>query len=643
MLLVGSAGCGTEHPVPPATEYPVAADWDVRGAWPTYGGQASGSQYSPLAQINVANVNDLQVAWTYHVGELSDGTDGVDLTAYQVTPIYANHRIYLCSPFNHIIALDPATGSELWRHDPDRKLTDTFYGANTCRGVSYWQASEPQERARRCGKRVFETLQNGILIAVDADTGDICPDFGDDGRVDLNALDYKGEGDIYSTSPPAIYRDVVVTGFSAYDNRYLDAVDGIVRGFDARTGKELWNWNPIPPALSDRTGGANTWAPISVDTERGWVFLPTTSPSIDKLGLNRTDPIPHANAVVALEAETGEQVWSYQTVHHDLWDYDLASMPTLVDVRHDGKVQPAVVQATKMGYLFVLNRDTGEPLFPVVETPVPQTDVPGEFSSPTQPIPTLPQPLTPVQTAADDAWGLLGFDTRSCRKRLQSLRNEGIYTPPSLRGSILYPSFIGGTNWGGVAVDERRGIAVANATNMATFVKFIPRDEYDLEAHTDDGHQHFDVPGSPYVIERGRLYSPLGLGAKRVPCNPPPWGTLTAVDLNTGETLWQIPFGKIGVIGPFDSLSKWGTPNQGGPVITAGGLIFIGASPDNYLRAFALETGEEVWAGDVPAPAVATPMTFEHGGRQLVVVAAGGRIDFETDLSDAIVAFALPL
>ena len=636
-LVIGACSADSRNYSPPATPGEQAL------GWPTYGGQPSGTQYSSLDQVNLGNVDRLEIAWTYHAGDLSTGSDGVDATAYQVTPIYNNGRLYLCTPFNHIVALDPGTGDERWRFDPGRKLTGAFYGGNYCRGVAYWEANDPEERDRYCGKRVFEAVQNGVLVAVDGDTGRLCRDFGDAGRVDLNELDYKGLGDVYSTSPPAIYGDVVITGSATYDNEAMDSVDGLVRGFDTRTGKQLWNWNPIPDHLSDKTGGANTWAPISVDAERGWVFLPTTSPSIDKIGTNRTDPIPHANAVVVLNALTGDLVWSYQTVHHDLWDYDLASAPTLVNVQRNGNSVAAVLQATKMGFVFVLDRDTGAPLFPVTETPVPQSDVPGEYSSPTQPIPQLPAPVTPIEMKADDAWGLAYFDRKSCEETIAGLRNEGIYTPPSLQGSILYPSFVGGTNWGGVAYDQASGLAVMNATNIVTFVKLIPRVEYDENAHRDDGYQHFDVDGVPYVIERGRLYSPLGFGVKRTPCNPPPWGQLTAIDLNTGETRWQIPFGKINVLGPIKSLEHWGSPNLGGPIITRGGLVFIGASPDNLLRAFDLYTGEQVWAGDLPAPAIATPMTYTHGAddRQFVVVAAGGRQEFGTEISDSIVAFAL--
>ena len=636
-LLISGCSSGQQDYDPAAY-----ADGESAAGWPTYGGQSSGTQYSSLDQVNRGNVDQLEVAWTYHAGDLSTGTEDSDSTAYQVTPTINNNKLYLCTPFNHVVALDPGTGEELWRFDPERPLKGAFYGGNYCRGVAYWESDDAAESEQFCGKRVLEGAQNGVLHAVDADTGERCTDFGQQGNVDLNTLDYKGEGQVFSTSPPAIYGDVAIIGGASYDNVAMDSVDGIVRAFDIRTGREIWNWNPIPEQLSDKTGGANTWAPISIDTERGWVFLPTTSPSIDKVGIFRTEPIPHANAVVVLDALTGAEVWSYQTVHHDLWDYDLASMPTLVNVERNGRSVAGVLQATKMGFVFLLDRDTGEPLFPVIETPVPQTDIPGEYTSPTQPIPKLPAPVTVTEMEADDAWGMAFFDTKSCHDRLEGLRNEGVFTPPSLQGSILYPSFIGGTNWGGVAYDEATGLAVMNATNLVTFLKLIPRDEYDPDEHTGDGNRHNDPEGSPYILERGMLSSPLGFGPKKPPCNPPPWGLLTAVDLNTGETRWKIPFGKINVLGPFESREAWGSPNQGGPIITRGGLVFIGASPDNRLRAYDLQTGDQVWAGEIPAPAIATPMTYEYEGRQFVVVAAGGRQDFQTDISDAIVAFALP-
>ena len=615
----------------------------VATSWPTYGGQSSGTQYSSLAQINTNNIDQLEVAWTYHAGDLSSGTEQIDKTVYQVTPIYNNDRLYLCTPFSHFVSLDPATGKELWRFDPKKPLKGAFYGRNYCRGVAYWQADSVAERQAFCGKKVIGTTQNGVLIALDADSGQLCSDFGDQGRIDLNKLDYKGNGLVYSTSPPAIYKHVVITGGSSYDNKWGDSLDGIVRGFDVRTGKELWNWNPIPAHLSDKTGGANVWAPISIDQQNGWVFLPTSSPSYDVLGVDRTEPIPHANAVVVLDALTGKLIWSYQTVRHDLWDYDLPSMPTLVNVMRDGELISAVLQGTKMGYIFVLDRLTGEPLFPVVDTPMPPTDIPGEYSSPTQPIPQLPASVTSTHLTSEDGWGLLYFDEKACEKQIAALRNDGLYTPPSLQGSALHPSFLGGTNWGGIAYDEQRGVAVVNSSNLIASVTLIPREQYNPDRHKKKGFSYYEMKGSPYVLVRGALQSPLGFGQMRSPCNPPPWGNLTAIDMHSGETLWQVPFGQIELAGPFKSFKRWGSPNQGGPIITKGGLIFIGASPDSLLRAYDIKTGELIWTGDIPAPAIATPMTYQHGAdkTQFVVVAAGGHDDFGTVKSDAIVAFSL--
>lgn len=607
--------------------------------WPTYGGQSTGTQYSSLEQINLNNIDRLEVVWTYHTGDVSAASSDSHATNYQVTPILANNKLYLCTPFNNIIALNPETGEEDWRFDFNKPLTETMYGYHNCRGVSYWQARTQQERDGICGKRIFEGTDNGYLLAVDADTGKLCHGFGVSGKIDLNKLDYKGDGRITSTSPPAIYQDVVIIGGTVIDNKWKDSLDGIVRGFDARTGEQLWSWNPIPESISQQVGGANTWAPMSVDEERGWVFLPTGSPSYDTYGANRKEAVPFANAVVVLDALTGNRVWSYQTVHHDLWDYDLASMPTLAYIQHDGKNTPAVLQATKMGYVFVLDRLTGEPLFPVEQREVPQTDIPGEYSSPTQPVPLLPAPVSSQNLRAEDAWGAAFVDKKECQAKLAALRNEGLYTPPSIKGSILHPSFLGGTNWGGIAYDQDSGLAVLNSSSLVSSVTLMPRDQYDPEKHKKPGVAVYEMRESPYIMLREVLFSSLG-----APCNPPPWGSLTAIDMNTGETRWQVPFGRVEFAGPIKSLASWGAPNQGGPIITKAGLVFIGASLDSKFRAYNLYTGEQVWSSDVPAPATATPMTYTYGekeSRQYIVVAAGGHGGFQTKISDAIVAFAL--
>jgi quinoprotein glucose dehydrogenase len=607
--------------------------------WPTYGGDAGGAKYSSLDQIGRKNVAELQVAWTFHSGDVRERSATSNPTTSEVTPILANNKLYLCTPLSNVIALDPATGKQIWRHDFPKVPADTMTGVNNCRGVSYWQASDQAEAAGVCGKRILEATDTGALIAVDAETGRACEDFGEQGQVDLNALDYSGDGRISVTSPPAIFGDVAIVGGSVADNQLLNTLDGIVRGFDVRTGAERWSWNPIPSHLTKRVGGANAWAPLSVDIKRGWVFLPTGSPSFDTYGVNRSDPIPDGNAVVVLDALTGRKIWSFQTVHHDLWDYDLASMPTLATIKHKGKMVEAVIQATKMGYIFVLDRETGKPLFPVEERTVPKSDIPGEKASPTQPVPLLPAPVAAQTLTADDAWGALGFDKSKCRDMIAGLRNEGIYTTPSVRGSLLYPAFLGGTNWGGIAYDPASGLAVVNSSDLAMSVTLVPRGTFDKKVDAPPGTASYPMTGSPYVMTRRPLLSPVG-----APCNPPPWGRLTAIDMTTGKTRWQVPFGRAELGGGITSLPSWGAFNQGGPIITGGGLIFIGASLDARFRAFDLATGAELWSAALPAPATATPMTYSAGadGRQYVVVAAGGHASLKTKLSDAIIAYALP-
>ncbi len=618
--------------------------------WAHYGGDPGGGRYSPLAQVDRANVHRLTVAWTYRTGEAMHG-DTVDVSAegcgrcherddvkFEATPILAAGRLFLSTPLNRVIALDPASGRELWRHDPtiDREIerNEGFVS----RGVAYWE-----DRARPeapCARRILFGTIDARLLALDAATGAPCAGFGDGGTVRLDQdVGTVQVGQYGVTSPPVIAGDLVVVGSSMGDNRRVDMERGTVRAYDARTGALRWSWDPIPrrpdqPGWSDwapdaarRTGAANAWAPLSVDTARGLVFVPTGAAAPDFYGGERLGNNLFANAVVALDAATGRMRWHFQVVHHDLWDYDVAAQPSLVTVRRGGRDIPAVVAATKMGFLYVLDRETGAPLFPVEERPVPGSDVLGERAAPTQPFPVRPPPLHPIAPVGpEDLWGLDAADSLACREHLATLRNEGLFTPPSLQGTLLFPSFAGGMNWGGVAFHPGRRVVVVNTMRFPFWVRLSRR------ADPARGNQR----GTPYTMDRAPFVSPRGL-----PCTPPPWGTLVAVDLDSGTVRWEVPLGRMPPLATMPGSEAWGSINIGGPIVTAGGLAFIGAASDDFLRAFDVETGAELWKGALPAGGQATPMTYLLGGRQFVVIAAGGHTGAGTTFGDHVVAFAL--
>lgn len=618
--------------------------------WPAYGGDAGGSRYSPLTQIAPANVDKLQVAWTFRTGELGKGVKDWQRSAFEATPILYDGVLYFTTPSTNVIAVDAATGKLRWRHDSHSRK-DLHYSDGVSRGVSLWTDDKSAADAP-CHARIFAPTLDGRLLALDAVTGKSCEDFGDHGAINLlkgvHSTD-KSDSEWRNylvTSPPAILDDKVIVGSSIGDNRAVEEELGIVRAFDARTGKLIWSWDPIPrappnpvykewtPASTKVASAANAWAPLSVDTERHLVFVPTGSASPDFFGGERPGDNRWANSVVALDGDTGKLVWGKQLVHHDVWDYDVASQPTLATVIHDGKPVPAVIQATKTGFLYSFNRATGQPIFPIVERPVPQDGVPEEHLSKTQPFPVAPPPLvrqTPV--TPDDAFGVMYFDTRSCRKHIEQDRSEGIFTPPSTTESIMLPSNAGGANWGGIAFDPQRQLAISNTMNLPFLVALIPRDQ--LEAEYDSGkYKDFEFArqtGTPYGMRRHAFTSFLG-----VPCVKPPWGTLTAVDMQHGTIKWQIPLG----VTPYLHRNL-GMPNIGGPMVTASGLIFIGATLDDHLRAFDENTGKQLWDVKLPAGGQATPMTYAIDGRQYVVIAAGGYKD-ATKRGDYVIAYALP-
>jgi quinoprotein glucose dehydrogenase len=574
--------------------------------------------------------------------------------AFEATPILIDATLYLTTPTDIVIAIDAASGAESWRYDPkiDRSKR---YAEATSRGVSAWREPYPKA-AGVCTLRLYFGTLDARLIAIDGRTGRRCTDFGVRGEVDLKSgIRIRDPDDYLVTSPPAVYRDLVIVGSAIGDNRAVDIERGVVRAFDARSGALRWSWDPIPTQSSDpasqdwdaaaaaRTGGANAWGVMSVDPARGLLFVPTGSASPDFYGGERLGANRHANSLVALDALTGKIAWHQQLVHHDLWDYDVAAQPVLVDLVREGRNVSAVVQATKTGLLFVFDRETGAPVFDIRERAVPRSTIPGEQISPTQPFPVLPPPLVShARVKPEDAWGLTFWDRGRCRDRIARLKSEGIYTPPSFEGTILYPSYVGGTNWGSIAFDSQRQWAIVPASQLPMVVTLLKTEDVRPMARSGDyPESEFALQtGTPYGMRREALLSPFGL-----PCTPPPWGTLSAVDLRTGEIKWQVPLGSTRDLAPFFVPSRTlGTPNLGGPIVTAGGLIFIAAAMDNYLRAFDIETGKELWKGRLPAGGQATPMTYRAGpgNRQFVVIAAGGHGGLGTDPGDAVVAYALP-
>jgi quinoprotein glucose dehydrogenase len=628
---------------------PLAAPAQAREAatgWPEYGGDAGGIRYSSLTDITPANISRLEIAWTYRTGNLPTKAQQA---AFEATPILADDTLYFSTPFNTVIALDAEAGTERWRYDPHLDLS-VRYSDFTSRGVAAWldparAAGEP------CRRRIFHATNDARLLALDAASGQPCADFGNGGIVDLS----RGVGKVHAweygvSSAPTVVHDLVIVGSKVADNNRIDAPSGVVRAYDTRNGKLRWSWDPVPSDVPGptapsgngpgfRLGSANAWAPFSVDVDRDLLFVPTGNTSPDYFGGLRHGSDFYSSSVVALRASTGEVVWHFQTVHHDLWDYDVPAQPALITVRRDGTEIPAVAQATKMGFVFVLDRATGAPLLPIEERPVPQTDVPGESTAPTQPFPLQPPHLVPTRLTPDEAWGVTPWDRSWCRKRIAALRNDGIFTPPSLQGSLMYPGNAGGTNWGSVAFEPTAGLLVVNSSNLPFIVQLIPRDKFAAEKAANPGVEFAPQIGTPYGMRREPFLSPLGL-----PCNPPPWGTLAAIDVASGALRWQVPLGTTRDLLPIPITLRLGTPNLGGPIVTASGLVFIGAAMDNYLRAFDLQTGEELWKGRLPAGGQATPMTYRlrEGGRQFVVIAAGGHGRGGTTLGDYVVAFALP-
>jgi len=617
--------------------------------WPNYGNDPGGMRYSPLAQINRENVSTLKVAWIFHTGDVSDGTSDRKRSGFEATPILVDGALYFTTPFNRVIALDPETGTQRWSYDPNIDLTLDYGDGLVNRGVTTWLDST-RASGQPCRRRIYEATLDARLISIDAASGQPCVDFGDYGQVNLRDVPGYRAGWYHMTSPPAVIDDLVVVGSAIDDNQRTVMPAGVVRAFDARTGKLRWRWDPIPNSAATSTdqrksvvqaiGAANAWSIMSVDLERDLIFVPTGSASPDYYGGLRPGDNKWANSIVALHAKTGELAWGFQLVHHDLWDYDTAAPPLLTALRYQGKSVPVVIQGNKTGFLYVLHRDTGKPVFPVEERRVPQSDVPGEGASPTQPFPVAPPPLTPQQISAEDAWGPTAKDRETCQNWIKGLRNEGIFTPPSLRGTLAVPGNLGGMTWSGYAFNPRYNLLVVTTNNLVATIKLIPRaDFWKDEVRTEDG-DYAPQAGAPYGLFRRFLQSPSDL-----PCAAPPWGRLTAVDMTEGKIRWQIPLGSMQNFGGKQPPVPPGSINLGGPIVTAGGLVFIAGTFDPFIRAFDVETGKELWKARLPDSGHATPMTYRLGtnGKQYLVIAAGGHPKItEEQLNDALVAFTLP-
>ncbi|CAM5494379.1 Quinoprotein glucose dehydrogenase [Mycolicibacterium aubagnense] len=616
------------------------------GDWHQYGRTQFGQRYSPLDQINVANVASLKEAWRYQTGDVKL-PDDIGETTYQVTPLKVGDTLYLCTPHNLAIALDAESGKEKWRFDakpglnPDRQH-------QTCRGVTYWvdtrvAAGEP------CAARVYLPTSDARLIALDAASGKVCESFADKGALHLEAgMKYNPAGYYYSTSPPVAVDDKLIIGGAVNDNYSTQEQSGVIRAFDIRTGTLLWNWDsgnpddtrPIAEGATYTTNSPNSWSVFSVDERLGLVYIPLGNQVPDQLGMGRSEHVERfSSSIVALDILTGKLRWVRQTVHHDLWDMDVPAQPVLFDLtKADGTIVPALVGPTKQGDIYVLDRRTGEPIIPVREIPAPGGAIPEDFSAPTQPISDLTFSPPPLQEK--DMWGVSLFDQMMCRINFHRLNYEGRYTPPSLKGTIVYPGNFGVFNWGSVAVDPERQIMFGMPTYLAFTSRLVPRADIPPKGSNEKGSEQGlnRNEGAPYGVYMGPFLGPLG-----IPCQAPPWGYVAGVDLKSGKIAYRHKNGTVTDMTPLPLPFKLGVPGIGGPMLTRGGVAFLGAAVDDYLRAYDVTTGRQLWQARLPAGGQATPMTFATAsGKQYVVMVAGGHGSVGTKPGDYVIAYTLP-
>lgn len=639
------------------------------GDWQSYGRTGHGDRYSPLAQITPDNVGDLQPAWTFRTGDIPGAGDPMETTA-ENTPLKVNGMLYVCTPHSQVIALDPDTGKEIWRFDPkiSTQKAENFKGwaHMTCRGVSYYDdaayaANSPATTpaspipvveastavASACPKRIFVPTADTRLIALNADTGKMCEDFGDKGQIDLSAnIGSFAAGGYYSTSPPAVTRNLVVIGGHVTDNVSTDEPSGVVRAFDVHDGHLVWNWDsgnpdhtePLAPGQTYTRNSPNMWSLMSVDEKLGMLYLPMGNQMPDQWGGNRTPESEKFSAgVTALDINTGHVRWTFQFTHHDLWDMDVGGQPSLMDIKTADGVKPALLASTKQGSIYVLDRSNGTPIVPVNEVAVPQGAVEGDRTSPTQPksdLNFMPEPLK-----ERDMWGVTPFDQMLCRIDFKSLRYEGAFTPPSLQGTLVYPGNFGVFDWGGISVDPVRQIAFVNPSYMAFRSRLVPA----AQAASGPGRKSETEgvqpnKGAPYGVILEALLSPMGL-----PCQAPAWGYVAAVDLTTHKTLWKHKNGTVRDSAPVPIPLTMGVPSLGGTFVTASGVGFLSGTLDQYLRAYDMRNGKQLWEGRLPAGGQTTPMTYTgKDGRQYVLVVAGGHGSLGTHQGDYVMAYALP-